>query len=132
MTSTRTGSGTCTDPGRRPGGLRPGTRTVEVSGAWAGEVADALVRHGLASRTQGRALRGAAVACDVRLEEAAPAAPVTGWCASTHHVQAVPAVVGGRRGRSHDDPWAEDVRLCGRCADLLGEAGFFTATRALV
>ena len=159
MTSTRTGSGTCTDPGRRPGGLRPGTRTVEVSGAWAGgtwidasvlaqaqrsarggfdftvrsgEVADALVRHGLASRTQGRALRGAAVACDVRLEEAAPAAPVTGWCASTHHVQAVAAVVGGRRGRSHDDPWAEDVRLCGRCADLLGEAGFFTATRALV
>lgn len=148
------------------------TRTVEVSGAWAGgtwidaavlahahrsarggfdftvrstEVADALVAHGLASRVDGRTLRGsAAVAevCDVpqssdrsvpepRRSEQRPAGPsvreVRGWCSSTHHVEPVRAVVEGRRGRGAGDPWAEDVRLCGRCADLLGEAGFFQA-----
>jgi hypothetical protein len=139
------------------------TRTVEVSGAWAGgtwidaavlahahrsarggfdftvrsaEVADALVAHGLASRVDGRTLRGSATVADVcdvpqprRSEAAQPARPamreVRGWCASTHHVDPVKAVVEGRRGRSAEDPWAEDVRLCGRCADLLGDAGFF-------
>lgn len=139
------------------------TRTVEVSGAWAGgtwidaavlahahrsarggfdftvrstEVADALVAHGLASRVDGRTLRGSAAVADVcdvpqprRIEPAEPARPaareVRGWCSSTHHVELVPAVVEGRRARSAQDPWAEDVRLCGRCADLLGEAGFF-------
>lgn len=139
------------------------TRTVEVSGAWAGgtwidagvlahahrsarggfdftvrstEVADALVAHGLASRVEGRTLRGSATVaevCDVprprRSEVAGPGRPgareVRGWCSSRHHVEPVRAVVEGRRGRSAEDPWAEDVRLCGRCADLLGEAGFF-------
>jgi hypothetical protein len=145
------------------------TRTVEVSGAWAGgtwidaavlahahrsarggfdftvrstEVADALVAHGLASRVDGRTLRGsAAVAevCDVpqplrqSVRETVPQPrsevrpEVRGWCSSTHHVEPVRAVVEGRRGRGAGDPWAEDVRLCGRCADLLGEAGFFQA-----
>lgn len=137
------------------------TRTVEVSGAWAGgtwidaavlahahrsarggfdftvrstEVADALVAHGLASRVDGRTLRGSATVaevCDVpqpRNAEQQPAAQeVRGWCSSTHHVEPVHAVVEGRRGRGAGDPWAEDVRLCGRCADLLGEAGFFQA-----
>ena len=93
------------------------------------EVADALVRHGLATRSGDRALRGSTVVSAVRREQEVPAPrpEVRGWCASTHHVEPVRAVVEGRRGRSHDDPWAEDVRLCGRCADLLGEAGFFTA-----
>lgn len=138
------------------------TRTVEVSGAWAGgtwidaavlahahrsarggfdftvrstEVADALVAHGLASRVEGRTLRGSATAAEVsdvpqprRSQPGQPAAAlreVRGWCSSAHHVEPVRAVVEGRRGRSADDPWAEDVRLCGRCADLLGDAGFF-------
>ncbi|CAB4765564.1 hypothetical protein GCM10027270_00510 [Nocardioides ginkgobilobae] len=138
------------------------TRTVEVSGAWAGgtwidaavlahahrsarggfdftvrsaEVADALVAHGLASRVDGRTLRGSATVVDV-CDVAPPRRPqpeqtvqaareVRGWCSSTHHVEPVRAVVEGRRGRSAEDPWAEDVRLCGRCADLLGDAGFF-------
>jgi hypothetical protein len=138
------------------------TRTVEVSGAWAGgtwidaavlahayrsarggfdftvrstEVADALVAHGLASRVDGRTLRGSASVADVcdvpgprraQPVQAVPAArEVRGWCSSTHHVEPVRAVVEGRRGRSSEDPWPEDVRLCGRCADLLGDAGFF-------
>lgn len=138
------------------------TRTVEVSGAWAGgtwidaavlahahrsarggfdftvrsaEVADALVAHGLASRVDGRTLRGSATVVDV-CDVASPRRPqpeqtvqaareVRGWCSYTHHVEPVRAVVEGRRGRSAEDPWAEDVRLCGRCADLLGDAGFF-------
>ena len=147
-----TSSCTVTETGRPVAGVRAGTRTVEVSGAWAGgtwidatvlaqaersalggfdftvrsgEVADALVRHGLATRSGDRALRGSTVVSAVRREQEVPAPrpEVRGWCASTHHVEPVQ----GRRGRSHDDPWAEDVRLCGRCADLLGEAGFFTA-----
>lgn len=135
------------------------TRTVEVSGAWAGgtwidaavlahahrsarggfdftvrsaEVADALVAHGLASRVDGRTLRGSAAVVDVcdvaplrRPQPEQAAREVRGWCSSTHHVEPVRAVVEGRRGRSAEDPWAEDVRLCGRCADLLGDAGFF-------
>ena len=104
---------------------------VDPSGQWtaSGEVADALVRHGLATRSSDRSLRGSTVVSAVRREQAVPAPrpEVRGWCASTHHVEPVRAVVEGRRGRSQDDPWAEDVRLCGRCADLLGEAGFFTA-----
>ena len=151
-----TSSCTVTETGRPVAGVRAGTRTVEVSGAWAGgtwidatvlaqaersalggfdftvrsgEVADALVRHGLATRSSDRSLRGSTVVSAVRREQAVPAPrpEVRGWCASTHHVEPVRAVVEGRRGRSQDDPWAEDVRLCGRCADLLGEAGFFTA-----
>ncbi|WP_300405259.1 hypothetical protein [uncultured Nocardioides sp.] len=149
-------SSTVTETDRPVPGVRVGTRTVEVSGAWAGgtwidaavlaqaersalggfdftvrsgEVADALVRHGLATRSSDRSLRGSTVVSAVRREQAVPAPrpEVRGWCASTHHVEPVRAVVEGRRGRSQDDPWAEDVRLCGRCADLLGEAGFFTA-----
>lgn len=140
------------------------TRTVEVSGAWAGgtwidaavlahahrsarggfdftvrstEVADALVAHGLASRVDGRTLRGSAGIAELaevpqpRGSEPVRPTPavrkVRGWCSSTHHVEPVRAVVEGRRCRSDDDPWAEDVRLCERCADLLGEAGFFRA-----
>ena len=146
---------TVTETDRPVPGVRVGTRTVEVCGAWAGgtwidatvlaqaersalggfdfavrsaEVADALVRHGLATRSGERSLRGSSVVSVVRDQEVpAPRAEVRGWCASTHHVEPVRAVVEGRRGRSQDDPWAEDVRLCGRCADLLGEAGFFTA-----
>ncbi len=141
------------------------TRTVEVSGAWAGgtwidaavlahahrsarggfdftvrstEVADALVAHGLASRVDARTLRGSAAVAEVcevpqtvdrtvRQSVPQPRPEVRGWCSSTHHVEPVRAVVEGRRGRGAGDPWAEDVRLCGRCADLLGEAGFFRA-----
>lgn len=139
------------------------TRTVEVAGAWAGgtwidaavlahahrsarggfdftvrsaEIADALVAHGLASRVDGRTLRGRTEVSEVceQAQHPTPSVPqpvsprdVRGWCSSTHHVEPVPAVVEGRRGRSAQDPWAEDVRLCGRCADLLGEAGFFRA-----
>ncbi len=104
-----TSSCTVTETGHPVAGVRAGTRTVEVSGAWAG----------------GRST----VVSAVRREQEVPAPrpEVRGWCASTHHVEPVRAVVEGRRGRSHDDPWAEDVRLCGRCADLLGEAGFFSA-----
>jgi hypothetical protein len=127
--------------------VHPATRTVEVQGAWIGDtwvddgvlamarrsaeggfgfrvrsaqVADAMVRSGLATRDAEGALQGRRMP--------AYAAPVRGWCASTHHPEPTRAVVEGRRGRSTDDPWAEDVRLCGRCADLLGEAGFFTAS----
>lgn len=154
--------------------VRAATRTIEVPGAWAGgtwidatvlahaersarggfdftvrsgEVADALVSHGLASRVEGRTLRGRPEVSEVCAavptprpapRTAPPAAPrtaprttprreVSGWCSSTHHVEPVPAVVAGRRGRSIDDPWAEEVRLCARCAQLLGEAGFFAA-----
>lgn len=97
-------------------------------------VADALVSHGLAERVEGRTLRGSRGATELSDQgvpaprrEQHPARTVSGPCSSTHHPEPVPAVVEGRRGRSLDDPWAEDVRLCGRCADLLGEAGFFAA-----
>lgn len=159
---------------RPTGQIRVGTRTVEVPGAWvggtwvdasvlahahrsarggfdftvrSGEVADALVDHGFATRVEGRTLRGAgdevvAAAAHAAAQqtprpadragmavvpEARRAEEIAGWCSSSHHLHPVPAVVEGRRARSDGDPWAERVRLCGRCADLLGAAGFFEA-----
>lgn len=137
-------------------GVRPATRTVEVRGAWVGatwvdhgvldmvqrsaeggfpfrvrseEVADALVGLGLATRDAAGSLRGERVAAEPTYDRGSGAG-VTGWCASTHHLEPVPAVVEGRRGRSADDPWAEEVGLCGRCADLMGSAGFFRSYAA--
>lgn len=51
-----------------------------------------------------------------------------GFCASAHHASPVEATVSGLRqsngaARAH----TEAVVLCGRCADMLGSAGFFTA-----
>ena len=84
---------TVTETGRPVAGVRVGTRTVEVCGAWAGgtwidatvlaqaersalggfdfavrsaEVADALVRHGLATRSGERSLRGSSGVSVVR------------------------------------------------------------------
>lgn len=104
-------------------------------------VADALVTHGLATRVSGRTLRGTAAVQEPVAQEPvvvpSPRRPhpsensqvreVTGWCASSHHVTPVAAVVAGRRARHADDAHGEAVRLCARCADLLGDAGFFRA-----
>lgn len=98
------------------------------------EVADALVAHGVATRVSGRTLRGAAAA-SVAQEPVVVPSPrrphptetITGWCGSAHHATPVEAVVAGRRARHADDEQGETVRLCGRCADLLTDAGFFRA-----
>lgn len=101
------------------------------------EVADALVAHGVATRVSGRTLRGA----DASAEPVVVPSPrrpsearatetreqVTGWCSSSHHASPVEAVVEGRRARHADDAHGEAVRLCGRCADLMSDAGFFQA-----
>ena len=100
------------------------------------DVADALVAHGVATRVSGRTLRGSVAAAEPvvvpsprRPSEARERSQeqVTGWCSSSHHASPVEAVVAGRRARHADDPHGEAVRLCGRCADLLTDAGFFQA-----
>lgn len=96
------------------------------------EVADALVAHGVATRVSGRTLRGNEPGAEAEpVVVPAPRRPsearqqVAGWCGSTHHVSPVEAVVAGRRARHADDAHGEAVSLCARCADLLGDAGFF-------
>lgn len=51
-----------------------------------------------------------------------------GYCSSTHHAhRPVEAVVRGRRPISATSQVTEPVALCGRCADLMADAGFFRA-----
>ena len=64
---------------------------------------------------------------DEQPAHAAPRVDLGRWCSSAHHLQPMPAEVAGTRARGADDPHGEDVSLCGRCADLLGDAGFFVA-----
>lgn len=143
--------------GTGPTGLRMTTRTVEgawagdtwidatvLAHAWRSaqggfdftvrstQVADALVAHGVATRVRDRTLRGADGAAEPVVvpsprEPAEAREQVGGHCSSTHHVSPAPAVVAGRRARYADDVQGEAVRLCGRCADLLTDAGFFQA-----
>lgn len=147
----------CTVTETGPTGLRMTTRTVEgawAGGTWidasvlahawrsaqggfdftvrSTEVADALVAHGVATRVTGRTLRGAVAQEPVVPEPRRPHPSEGGtrlarWCSSTHHTTPVDAVVAGRRARHADDVHGEEVSLCGRCADLLGDAGYFQA-----
>ena len=102
-----------------------------------GETAAALVAAGLAARLADGSLLGtfeamrAAEEGGLLLDEepahAAPRVDLGRWCSSAHHLQPMPAEIAGTRARGADDPHREDVSLCGRCADLLGDAGFFVA-----
>lgn len=61
-----------------------------------------------------------------------PTAPLAeeflGFCASAHHAAPVEATVSGlRQSNGAATAHTEAVVLCGRCADMLGSAGFFTA-----
>lgn len=96
------------------------------------EVADALVAHGVAERVAGRTLRGTVseepvVPAPRRPHPSEGGTRLARWCGSTHHTTPVDAVVAGRRARHADDAHGEEVSLCGRCADLLGDAGYFQA-----
>ncbi|MGA8256315.1 MAG: hypothetical protein WB767_07040 [Nocardioides sp.] len=95
------------------------------------EIAMALVAAGFAVRdtTHPTALQGILNAHDIRVAEAPSAATAPlGRCSSSHHLDPVEATVRGHRTRSADAAdGTEPAALCARCADLLGDAGFFVA-----
>lgn len=92
-------------------------------------VAQALVAAGLAARLADGSLLGTFAAMSRAEEQSRTTVPgprrPARWCDSSHHLHPTPADVVGVRGREPGDPHAENVSLCRRCADLLGDAGYF-------